>query len=72
MNRVYPSPNAGQRDLLKSFLESHGIPRVVRNELLSGLAGTVPFTEVRPELCVLDDRQFDEACQILKETTGAG
>jgi hypothetical protein len=69
MKRVYSSLSAAQCNLLKSVLESRGIPCAVRNEIVSGLAGRVPFTEVWPELWVLDDRQFEEARQILEEAT---
>jgi len=69
MKKVYTSPSAAQCNLLKSVLESHDIPCVVRNEAVSGLAGGVPFTEVWPELWVLDDRQLDEARQIVEEAT---
>jgi len=69
MRRVYTSLSAAQCNLLKSLLESRGIPCVVRNEILSGLAPRVPFTEVWPELWVVDDHQFEEARQILEEAT---
>ena len=69
MRRVYTSLSATQCNLLRSLLESHGIPCVVKNEILSSLAPRVPFTEVWPELWVVDDRQFDEARQIVDEAT---
>ncbi len=67
MKRVYSSQSAAQCNLLKSLLESHGILCLVRNEIVSGLAGRVPFTEVWPELWVLDDGQFGQARQIVGE-----
>lgn len=69
MKRVYTSPNAAQCNLLRSLLESNGIPCLVKNETLSGLAGMVSLTEAWPELWVADDSQFDRACQILEEAT---
>ena len=69
MKRVYTSPNAAQCNLLRSLLESNGIPCLVRNETLSSLVGGVPFTEVWPELWVADESQFDEARRIVEEAT---
>jgi hypothetical protein len=69
MRRVYTSPNAAQCNLLRSLLESNGIPCLVRNETLSGLWGKVPWTDVWPELWVADESQFDEARRIVEEAT---
>ena len=69
MKRVYTNPSAAQCNLLRSLLESNGIPCVVKNETLSGLTPRVPWTEVWPELWVADDSQFDEARRIVEEAT---
>jgi hypothetical protein len=59
MKKIYTSPSAAQCNLLKSLLEAHGIPCVVRNEIPSGAALSV--TQGWPEVWVLDDRQLDQA-----------
>jgi hypothetical protein len=41
---------------LKNVLEAEGIGCRVRNELLTRLAGEIPFTECAAELYVLDER----------------
>ena len=69
MKRVYTNPSAAQCNLLRSLLESNGIPCLVKNETLSSLAGKVPFTEVWPELWVADDSQFDDARRIVEDAT---
>jgi len=50
---------------LKNLLEAEGIRCQIRNELLSRLAGEIPFTECAPELWLLDERDFDKARRIL-------
>ena len=47
---------------LRNLLEAEGIPCFVRNELLSQLAGEVPFTECQLELWLRrpDDQQRAE------------
>ncbi len=45
MKVVFASLNALEIHHLRNLLEAEGIPCAVRNELLSRLAGEVPFTE---------------------------
>jgi len=67
---------AGRRLLLSSTelgviertrvaLESAGIRCVVRNEMIAGVVGEVPFTECTPEIWIVDDDRFREAKQIV-------
>jgi hypothetical protein len=51
----------------KDRLEQAGIPCMIKNQRSSGLAGEIPFTEVFPELWVLQDEEYDRACQLLEE-----
>ncbi len=44
---------------LQGLLEAEGIRTEIRNEAGSGAAGELPFTQVYPELWILDNR--DEA-----------
>ena len=47
---------------LRNLLEAEGIPCYVRNDLLSQLAGEVPFVDCQPELWLRrpDDRERAE------------
>lgn len=51
----------------KNVLESEGIPCKVKNEILGGIAGEMPLTEVWPELWVINDIDFDRAQQLIGE-----
>jgi hypothetical protein len=52
---------------LKNLLEAEGIRCQIRNELLSRLAGEIPFTECAPELWLLDARDLEPARRILAD-----
>ena len=51
----------------KNLLESEGIPCLIKNEILGGIAGEMPLTEVWPELWVLKDIDIDRAKQLIDE-----
>ena len=51
----------------KNVLESEGIPCLVKNDILTGIAGEMPLTEVWPELWVINDIDFDRAQQLIAE-----
>ena len=52
----------------KAVLEDHGIPTMIRNESLtvSGFA-EIPIPEFFPALCVLDDDDYVEAVQVIRD-----
>ena len=52
---------------LKNLLEAEGIRCQIRNELLSRLAGEIPFTECAPELWLLDERDLERARQVVAD-----
>jgi len=52
---------------LKNLLEAEGIRCQIRNELLSRLAGEIPFTECAPELWLLDERDLAQARPIVTD-----
>jgi len=52
---------------LKNLLEAEDIRCQIRNELLSRLAGEIPFTECAPELWLLDGRDFERARRIVAD-----
>lgn len=49
----------------KNLLESEGIPTVIRNEHLSSILGEMPFTEVWPQLWVVNNLDHDRALQLI-------
>jgi len=69
MKRVYTNPSAAQCNLLRSLLESNGIPCLVKNETLSSFFPAAPVPEMWPELWVADDSQLDDARRIVEEAT---
>lgn len=51
----------------RNLLESEDIPCQVRNEILGGIAGEMPLTEVWPELWVINDIDYDRAKQLIDD-----
>ncbi len=56
----------------KNILEAEGIRCQIRNEHLNQIYGEMPFTEVWPELWVVNDLDHDRAKQLLDEATTVG
>jgi hypothetical protein len=67
MHLLYSSLKLLEVHHLKNLLEAEGIPCQIRNELLSRLAGEIPFTECVPELWLLDARDLERARQIVTD-----
>ena len=61
MKKVYENLDYSMVGHFQSILESEGIRTEIRNEGGVGLAGEVPFTQVYPELWVLEDRDRSKA-----------
>ncbi len=55
MTPVFTSLNLHEIHHFRNLLAAEGIETFIRNEMLSRLAGEVPFTECAPQLCVLSD-----------------
>ena len=55
MTPLFTSLNLHEVYHLKNLLAAEGIATVIKNELLSRLAGEIPFTECAPQLCLLCD-----------------
>lgn len=66
MKRVYTGTSVMDCNVRRSVLEAHGIQCMVKNELLTPLAGGIPAPEVWPELWVLDDDRVKDAIQLLE------
>ncbi len=67
MHLLYSSLNLHEVHHLKNLLEAEGIRCQVRNELLSRLAGEIPFTECAPELWLLNPRDLEQARRIVSD-----
>ena len=67
MQLLYSSLNLHEIHHLKNLLEAEGIRCHIRNELLSRLAGEIPFTECAPELWLQDGRDLDRANQVVAD-----
>lgn len=64
MQRIFSSPNLIEVTQLKHALERARIACFVRNEILSGLTGEIPFAESTPELWIQEDNDLAEAMRI--------
>ena len=67
MHPLYSSLNLLEIYHLKNLLEAEGIRCQVKNELLSRLAGEIPFTECAPQLWLLDERDLERARRIVAD-----
>jgi rubrerythrin len=69
MKKVFVSQSLIEVEMRKERLEQAGIRCMIKNQRSSGLAGEIPFTEVFPELWVIQDEEYDRARQLLEEET---
>lgn len=67
MYLLYSSLKLFEVHHLKNLLEAEGIRCQIRNELLSRLAGEIPFTECAPELWLLEERDLELARRIVTD-----
>ena len=67
MRRVYTSLNLVEINHLKNLLEASGVRCLLRNELMTTLAGEVPFDQCAAQLWVLDDAELWLAEQVLND-----
>ncbi len=67
MKKVFVSHHLFEVEMCKERLEQAEIPCTIKNQRSSSLAGEIPFTEVFPELWVLQDEDHDRAHQLLKD-----
>lgn len=65
MPALYSSLNLHEIYHLKNLIEAEGIRCQIKNELLSRLAGEIPFTECAPQLWLLDERDRERALRIV-------
>jgi hypothetical protein len=62
---VFSSLNALEVHHFRNLLEAEGIRTLLKNELLSRLAGEVPFTEVAMEIVVVRDADAERASALV-------
>lgn len=67
MQPLYSSLNLLEIYHLKNLLEAEGIRCHIKNELLSRLAGEIPFTECAPQLWLLDERDLERARRVVAD-----
>lgn len=67
MQPLYSSLNLHEIYHLKNLLEAAGVRCLIKNELLSRLAGEIPFTECAPQLWLLDERDLDRAMRVVSD-----
>ncbi len=65
MKKVYTNENRLLVGNARGLLEAQGIEVSLRNEYVSGVTGEVPVFETWPELWVVNDRDYERACQII-------
>jgi hypothetical protein len=67
MKKLTSADNMVMISHYKNILEAEGIACQIRNEHLNQIFGEMPFTEVWPELWILNDLDYDRARQLLDE-----
>ncbi len=70
MKKIFVSQNLIEVEMRKEHLEQAGIRCMIKNQRSSSLAGEIPFTEVYPELWVIQDEEYDRAQRLLEEGSG--
>jgi hypothetical protein len=64
MREVFVNQDHARVDFYKSLLEEAGIPVFVRNDMANNITG-MPSPLFFPALCVVHDKDYDEAMRIL-------
>ncbi len=67
MKKIYEHLEFARVGHFQAILESEGIATLIKNQSAQVGAGEIPFTEVFPELWVVDDNDYDRALKLLEE-----
>jgi hypothetical protein len=67
VRRVFSSLNLIEINHVKNLLEAGGVRCALRNQLMTTLAGEVPFDQCSAQLWVLDDSELWLAEQIMSD-----
>ena len=65
MIKVFEDFNFSRVGQMQSLLESNGIRTFLKNEFGSSVVGELPFVEVVPQLFVLEEKDVDQAMELL-------
>ena len=65
MKKLTSAPSIITVNHYKNLLQSEGIEAFLRNEHLGSIVGEIPFQEVRPELWISNDLDYDRALQLI-------
>ncbi len=67
MKRVTAHESLAYIGHLKNVLEQSGIACAIKNALLSGGVGEIPYLECLPELWVIDDEDLSRATRLITD-----
>ena len=65
--RLYIAENLPEARMILDLLEEAGIRAEIKNELLVGAFGELPYSESRPQIWIRDAIQFDAARALVAE-----
>ncbi len=69
MKKVYENDDLAWVGHLQSILEAEGVKTLLRNELLGGGRGELPFVDTWPEIWVMNDEDEARARLLITEAT---
>ena len=69
MTRVYEAQNPTDAHLLKDILDTQNIEAIVKGDLLWAARGEIPDC---PSVWVVDDENYEEAMQVVREYSSKG
>lgn len=66
MKRAFTADNIAEAGLMRSYLEQHDVPSILRNEHTSAVIGELPFVDNNPELWV-EEFHYARALELIKQ-----
>jgi hypothetical protein len=66
MIKVFEDFDLARVGMVQSALSAAGIRTLLKNQFMSSVMGEIPFVEVMPELWVLDERNREQALDIIE------
>lgn len=69
MKIVYSHENKIIVENAKNYLLQNGVEAYIRNEFSSGGLGELAFTDTWPQLCVVNDNDFDKGIKLIEVLT---
>jgi hypothetical protein len=72
MRELFREQDITRVSYYRAILEDHGIPTMIRNEFLTGSGlSEIPIPEFFPALCVMNNDDYEEAVEIIREHLNA-